>query len=105
MVQMRLGRSLDSIAFGGDLRTVARQLTDGAAREGWASALLAAAMDSRPANAGLRNVGEEIGLIASAPVRELERSASGHIDPDRWRSMLGVHEARVCRIQLPDGSS
>lgn len=103
LLRMRLHRSLDSIAFDGPLATIVMQLVQAAEMDDWVSALVAAALDSRPGNAALRAAAEEVGLIAPSPVRELERSASG-IEPDRWRSLLGVREVQVCRIALPDDS-
>src|SRR5262249_42265773 len=108
MLRYKLDRSLDSIAFSGDLATTMFQVVEAAHREGWTAKLIAAARESNPGNPALQAFAAQFGLASSTPDQPvLERvisSSNPMIDPQSWRTRLGLIEAQVCRIEVAGGN-
>lgn len=109
MVQARLGRSIDSISFTDNLADTVLSLIRYSDSQGWTASLIAAAIESRPANALLLKVAESLGFAAVVPsfarITAVAREAGTLVDVAAWRSRLGLLETRICRIELHSGES
>lgn len=106
LLKFRLDRDIEDISLGDDKQEVIFAVIDTANREGWWDQLIGAARASRPRNAALAVLAEELGLscMDSGTARALEsivREHSKYRDISRFREDLGLREGQVCRIEYP----
>lgn len=99
----RLERRLESITRLGSLRAMVVDLVRTAETQGWLTEFIAKAHESRPGDATLAEVAEQVGLsllssanIISSITRHQKMTSR---DPSVWRERLGTIEAQVCRIE------
>jgi hypothetical protein len=103
MLDVRLGRSLDSLATTNALETDIYYVVRAAEAQGWTRQLINAARESRPGVAALQEFAQQFDLT---PVKKTElelvvKAGKGFLDVATWRSSLGMLETRICRIELP----
>lgn len=107
MLDIRLEKDLDAIAFGEDVTDIARTLISTAETEGWIAPLLHAARESNSGNAKLIALAAqlEIAPINTPKESELERiiqETNSVLGIYQWRSRLGMIESSICRIEIPE---
>ncbi|WP_433125330.1 effector-associated domain EAD1-containing protein [Micromonospora sp. CA-240977] len=96
-----LDRHRHDITMADDYLARVFHLIQAADSEGWLADLVGAALEARPAHAGLRSVATALGLTALSD--NAERFIDEYVpfqDSQPWRQRLGTLEGQVCRLEL-----
>jgi hypothetical protein len=109
MLRFRLDVTLQDITLADDYEQVVFDVIDRSQAEGWTVRLVASARDSVPGNEKLLAFAQQCGLASTdAPTQQLEQTivaTNSFLDVDRWRTLLGQLEPRVCRVEVALGNA
>ncbi|MGH2533846.1 MAG: effector-associated domain EAD1-containing protein [Thermomicrobiales bacterium] len=101
MVRTGLGRSLDEITLGDNLRELVEELVDAAESEGWTAELVEAARASNPGNPMLFAFAQETGSAPATPnLEELIRHTNAFHDVTTFLTRLGEISAQICKVEI-----
>jgi len=120
MIKDQLGREREALAVGNSLDFILFKIIQTADAQGWSRQLLLGAIYGAPESPSLQIIAQKYGLSASVyeqkggvavspqPISQprLEktvRAANPMIDPEKFRSQMVSLEAKVCRIEIPEG--